>query len=699
MPLPEPSLDNRRYDQLVAEGRALIPRLAPGWTDQNASDPGITLLELGAWLAEQNIYRFDRVSDEALRAFVRLVGVEPRPPTVARSVVSIANGNAAVVQLPARMQLVDAASAPLFETTSELSASPCSLTSVLAGASTLADASAANLALAPFDAYGARPRPGHALYLGFDRPLDAPGARLSLHAWTEHWQADEAMRAALQSEHDALVAHANARCPPPDWRLHYRVRTVWEFHAGGGRWLPLADVEDETRALSLSGFVRFGAPTGHQPLVAGGPCFIRCRIVHGRFECPPRLVHVGFNAVPCEHAVGTQATQFALARGHAQAEFDLGAAPVVAGSVRLTLDDGAGHVQSDWTEAPDFERAGPFDRVFVLEPERGLVRSGDGLRAAILPAGWRMSAAFRVGGGPEGNVAAATLAALPPNAHNVALQPGLAALTKPLAVEQDFASTGGAERETLGSDQARAFELASEVDKAVTLADFERLTLATPGVPVARVRAVAALDPRLPCYPAPGVVALIVIPPCPRPAPLPSRDLLDAVERWLEPRRLVTSEIHAIAPRYRRVGVQATLHLECDTDPGAVLLDATVRLRAFFDPLEGGPDGTGWPFGRTVYRTEVMALLADVEGVRSVSELGLLAGGDGAPGRSASCACGSGGYGCGCSAQGGGAATSRCDNVTLCPHELVRPGAMQLAVVSDDVSHPTRSDAHECESH
>src|SRR5712671_5244160 len=99
MPLPKPSLDNRRFDQLVGEGRALIPRLAPRWTDQNASDPGITLLELGAWLAEQNIYRFDRVSDEALRAFVRLIGIEPAMPATARTVVSIGNGNAAGVAL------------------------------------------------------------------------------------------------------------------------------------------------------------------------------------------------------------------------------------------------------------------------------------------------------------------------------------------------------------------------------------------------------------------------------------------------------------------------------------------------------------------------------------------------------------------------------------------------------------------------
>ena len=673
MPLPKPTLDNRRYDQLVGEGRALIPRSAPAWTDQNASDPGITLLEFGAWLSEQNIYRFDRVSDEALRAFVRMVGVEPRMPTVAQAVVSIHNGNAAGLALPPRMQLADAASLPRFETARALFASPCRLVSVTTGASALTDLSAANTALTPFDAFGARPRPGHALYLGFDQALDAAGATLALHVWTDRWRTDPATQAALQAEHDALAAHAKGHCQPPDWRLHYRVRTVWEFYAGAGHWLPLADVEDETRALSLSGFVRFSAPVGHQPRAPGAPFYIRCRIVRGRFECPPRLLHIAFNAVPCEHALSVDETPVGLARGHAQAQFDLGQTPVVAGSVQLRLDNGAGDVQTDWHEVPDFERAGPYDKVFALEPERGLIRSGDGLRAAILPARYQLFAAFRVGGGPEGNLEASTLVALPANAHNTALLPALGALGTPSAVAQDFAATGGAGRETLQAAQARAFDLASAVDKAVTLDDIERLALATPGVPVARVRAVAGLDPLLPCYPAPGVVTLIVIPPCPKPAPLPSRALLDAVERYLDARRLVTSEIHAIAPRYRHVGVNATLHLACEADPAVVLRTAMARIKAFFDPLEGGPDGDGWPFGRTVYRTEVMALLADVPGVSRVTALSLQSGSG---------------------ADNGG----RCDNVELCPHELVTPGAQHLVIESEIARNLRRSDAHECES-
>jgi hypothetical protein len=80
MALPVPTLDDRRFDDLVEEARALIPAYQPDWTDHNESDPGITLLELFAWLAEMLIYRADQVPERQLRAFLRLLnGPDWRP--------------------------------------------------------------------------------------------------------------------------------------------------------------------------------------------------------------------------------------------------------------------------------------------------------------------------------------------------------------------------------------------------------------------------------------------------------------------------------------------------------------------------------------------------------------------------------------------------------------------------------------------
>lgn len=73
MPLPNPKLDDRRFADLVAEARALLPTYDPDWTNHNASDPGITLLELFAWLAESLIYRADQITDSHRSVFLKLI--------------------------------------------------------------------------------------------------------------------------------------------------------------------------------------------------------------------------------------------------------------------------------------------------------------------------------------------------------------------------------------------------------------------------------------------------------------------------------------------------------------------------------------------------------------------------------------------------------------------------------------------------
>lgn len=80
MPLQLPNLDDRTYDDLVEEARSLIPTYAPDWTNHNPSDPGITLIELFAYLTELLIYRLNRVTDANVVSFLKLLnGSEWQP--------------------------------------------------------------------------------------------------------------------------------------------------------------------------------------------------------------------------------------------------------------------------------------------------------------------------------------------------------------------------------------------------------------------------------------------------------------------------------------------------------------------------------------------------------------------------------------------------------------------------------------------
>jgi hypothetical protein len=83
-PLPSPNLDDRTFDQLMAEAKARIALRAPGWTDLSPHDPGIVLLELFAHLTEVLIYRHNRVPEKVYVELLNLIGVQLLPPTAAR---------------------------------------------------------------------------------------------------------------------------------------------------------------------------------------------------------------------------------------------------------------------------------------------------------------------------------------------------------------------------------------------------------------------------------------------------------------------------------------------------------------------------------------------------------------------------------------------------------------------------------------
>jgi hypothetical protein len=78
MSLPLENLDDTTFDRLVEEARKRIPVYAPDWTDHNLHDPGITLLELFAWLTEMKIYRLNRVTKESYWKLLKLAGT-PEP--------------------------------------------------------------------------------------------------------------------------------------------------------------------------------------------------------------------------------------------------------------------------------------------------------------------------------------------------------------------------------------------------------------------------------------------------------------------------------------------------------------------------------------------------------------------------------------------------------------------------------------------
>ena len=86
--IPAPNLDDRTFEEIVEEAKRLIPRYCPEWTNFNPSDPGVTLVELFAWMTEMMLYRMNQVPDRNYLAFLELMGIKLQPPQPARTVLA-----------------------------------------------------------------------------------------------------------------------------------------------------------------------------------------------------------------------------------------------------------------------------------------------------------------------------------------------------------------------------------------------------------------------------------------------------------------------------------------------------------------------------------------------------------------------------------------------------------------------------------
>ena len=88
--IPSPNLDDRSFEDIVQEAIRLIPQYCPEWTNHNPADPGVTLIELFAWMTEMTLYRLNRVPEKNFLAFLELMGITLSPPQPARAVLQFA---------------------------------------------------------------------------------------------------------------------------------------------------------------------------------------------------------------------------------------------------------------------------------------------------------------------------------------------------------------------------------------------------------------------------------------------------------------------------------------------------------------------------------------------------------------------------------------------------------------------------------
>lgn len=183
--------------------------------------------------------------------------------------------------------------------------------------------------------------------------------------------------------------------------------------------------------------------------------------------------------------------------------------------------------------------------------------------------------------------------------------------------------------ETIESGIRRGLESISHRYRAITADDYEFLSMECMDALQKGFagRAVCMnnrdLEYSAPDEKKPGHVSVIIIPKCEVNLAyckdgLPTDELRHKVKDYLDVRRLITTRVHVVGPSYQNVKIEVLLALKENTLEETVKEEAKKILKRYFDPIEGGQEGKGWPLGRNLYRSELYHLLEGITGVDHV---------------------------------------------------------------------------------
>lgn len=633
MSLPTPVLDDRHFQDIVDQAKLLIPRYCREWTDHNVSDPGVTLIELFAWMTDMLLYRVNQVPDKNYIKFLEMIGVRLKEPRSATAPVTfyLSAPQPVDVTIPADTEVAtvrtETSPAIIFTTETDLTIRP----------PVLIDVFTRNASRSSQDAW-TRHNLGKAELLGRRISIfpSKPGAR-------------DAFYLALQKDHSqhvlALVvtcdpasgAGIDPRNPPTRWE-------VWQGTAT--RWVPCELEFDGTGGFNnASGEIILHLPTMAQRDIQGQNAYwLRCVLTEaqsgkGSYKTSPIIhslrVEARGGTVGTRHAVTIRDEVLGASNGTPGQTFKLLHAPVLAldkaRDYLLVEQPSANNKPQRWEEVDDFADSGPQSLHFTLDKLDGTITLAPSLLqpdGKIYPFGampdkgsiLRFSR-YQYGGGVVGNVSENTLTVLKTSIPYVA------------RVTNRAAAIGGQDAQSLDDARLRAPQKLRTRNRAVTADDYEYLASQVPGVARACCLAPGG-QPGDRNEPKPGQVFVIVLPQADLPADLPpgpipldrlnlSAELRAAVIKGLESRPLgIAMEVRA--PQYVEVSVQATLHMPEGSDPAQqseVKQRAEAALYRYLNPFVGGPKGDGWPFGRALNRSEIYGLLQGIESVEFVEDV------------------------------------------------------------------------------
>lgn len=664
MPIPRYQLDDLDFQELVQEMVARIPAHTPEWTNPQEGDPGHTIIDLFAWLADTLLYRVNLIPERQRLEFLRLLNFPLRPALAAKGL---------VVLEPVKDQLEKAVTVPpytavsgpvVFETDDEITVFPLTGKVFIKRRPTAEEkksfAGIQHELESIYDIDQSAPYVTTALFQesvldpdGIDIAKETIDQRVWIALLAEDPARIEKVRTSFQAdEHGVKIINIGfaPRLNIPEFGedVHQAIDMddLWQWEMPSARkdatdtpyaipYLSLDLKEDTTAGFTRQGLIKLELPSPKR--IDLPPNSVDENIYAGTGNLPPRIDNeaeakrlvtwiclrpkqhseslpvrwMGVNAVSIDHRKTIHDVVIATANGASDQSIQLPAASIETESFELQVEEtGIGY--KTWRHQP-LASATPYERVYELDAEAGIVTFGDGLRGLIPENGNRVRiGTMRYGGGKSGNMAAGNLTGISfPH----------------LKLVQAVETTGGVDAETLEDAEKRIPGELRHRNRAITEDDYAFLALKTPGVELARVEVLPQFKPQQRISGLIGVISVMVLPKAVNyrpPNPRPDRNMLARVHAYLDVRRPIGVELYVIGTEYVALGLGVAVSIRSGFARHQVMQAVQDALREFLWPVSpGGHRQKGWALGRSVINHELEVVVARVKGILTVNDINM----------------------------------------------------------------------------
>lgn len=645
MALLPPQLDDRTFQDIVDEAKKRIPAYIDGWTDHNVSDPGVTLIELFAWMTEMILFRQNQMPRRFYIKMMQLLGItleEPRAATVPVTF-QLAEPPRNDFVIPADTEVASTQTeyepSIIFMTDKALTIHPPQLEAIHTYRQSREQPfEHQNVPYlqnggATLNLFSQIPRPNDACYFGFAEEIDLSHHLLAFD---------------LDCVEGAGVGIDETAVP-----LIWEVATDKEKN-GQLEWHQCDVAQDSTRGLNVPGRIMIHLPmfeaVKHNK--ESKRFWVRLRVLtrdeytlvgsdHVRpYKQTPTIRQLTVSSwggtVQATNAIIVEREFLGTSDGSPGQTFFVQQTPMLKPDptrgeticVEITKDTEQGWktIEEPWTRQENFEASAVKQACYVLDTATGEVRfppaimKTDGqvnLYGKIPPRGasiWFNR--YRHGGGTAGNIPKFKLNTLKTAVPSVNV------------VYNRHAAQGGQDQEQLEAAILAAPRALRAQQRAVTAEDFEYLAFKT-AVSLARVKCLQP-QPGWADSVSPGTVFVVPLPTIENPHRRiqPHKLLLNEhaqqiIKAHLDKHRLLTTRLQILPPELHRVSAQVTCRIAAGFTKKEVYDAILQKLYTYLNPIVGGNSGQGWEFGRDLYDYDVYHCLQGIEGVLAIQEIGL----------------------------------------------------------------------------